>query len=152
MQQQALSATVAWVRLDRAMELFHAELKQRFGITGLQFSVLRILSERPQLPLAALRKALVMHPATLGQAIDGLRTRGLCTVRRNPEDKRARDIALTPEGAELITRVPLAGAMRLREINHDPARLDRLRDALEDAIDLFGLAPWVEDRREASGG
>jgi DNA-binding MarR family transcriptional regulator len=144
MQQQALSAIVAWVRLDRAVELFNAELKQRHGITGLQLAVLRILGERPQLPLAALRKALVMHPATLGQAIDGLRRKGFCQVRRNPADKRARDISLTPEGVAVIAAAPLAGPVRLREVNHDPARLDRLAAALEDAIDLFGLGPWVE--------
>ena len=33
------------------------------------------------MPLAALRKMLVMHPATLGQAIDALRKKELCTVR-----------------------------------------------------------------------
>lgn len=147
MQQQALSAIVAWVRLDRAVELFQAELKQRFGVTGLQLAVLRILGERPQLPLAALRKALVMHPATLGQAIDGLRRKGLCMVRRNPSDRRARDIAITPEGAALMAAAPLAGPVRLREVNHDPARLERLAAALEDAVELFGLDPWVEKRR-----
>lgn len=147
MQQQALSVTVAWVRLQRAVDLFEAELKTRHGITGLQLAVLRILGERPQLPLAALRKALVMHPATLGQAIDGLRRKDLCQVRRNPDDRRARDIAITPEGARIAEQAPLAGAVRLREINHDPARLDRLAAALEDAIDLFGLEPWVEGRK-----
>jgi len=147
MQQQALSVTVAWVRLQRAVDLFEAELKARHGITGLQLAVLRILGERPQLPLAALRKALVMHPATLGQAIDGLRRKDLCQVRRNPDDRRARDIAITPEGARIAEQAPLAGAVRLREINHDPARLDRLAAALEDAIDLFGLEPWVEGRK-----
>ena len=150
MQQQALSAIVAWVRLDRAVELFNAELKQRHGITGLQLAVLRILGERPQLPLAALRKALVMHPATLGQAIDGLRKKGLCQVRRNPTDKRARDIAITPDGGAIVAAAPLAGPVRLREVNHDPARLDRLAAALEDAVDLFGLDDWVEKRREAT--
>ena len=148
MQQQALAVTVAWVRLERAMELFQAELRRAHGITTLQLAVLRILSERPQLPLAALRKALVAHPATLGQAIDDLRRKGLCTVRRNPDDRRARDIALTEAGSAIVAAAPLAGPVRLREINHDPARLDRLAAALEDAIDLFGLAPWVEDRRE----
>jgi DNA-binding MarR family transcriptional regulator len=150
MQQQALSAIVAWVRLDRAVELFNAELKQRHGVTGLQLAVLRILGERPQLPLAALRKALVMHPATLGQAIDGLRRMGLCQVRRNPDDRRARDVAITPEGAAIIAKAPLAGPVRLREINHDPARLDRLAAALEDAVELFGLEPWVEKRKETA--
>jgi len=148
MQQQALAVTVAWVRLERAMELFQAELRRAHGITTLQLAVLRILSERPQLPLAALRKALVAHPATLGQAIDDLRRKDLCTVRRNPDDRRARDIALTEAGSAIVAAAPLAGPVRLREINHDPARLDRLATALEDAIDLFGLAPWVEDRRE----
>lgn len=145
MQQQALSAIVAFVRLQRAMDLYQAELRTRFGITALQLDVLRILAERPQLPLAALRKALVMHPATLGQAIDGLRRKGLCTVRRNAEDRRARDVALTEAGAALVSQAPLAGPVRLRETRPDAARLERLRDALDDAIDLFGLEPWLED-------
>ena len=34
-------------------------LRKEFGITGLQLGVLRILGERPALPLAALRKSLV---------------------------------------------------------------------------------------------
>jgi DNA-binding MarR family transcriptional regulator len=95
MQQQALSTIVSWVRLERALEAFHLELRQRFGITGLQLAVLRILAERPRLPLAALRKALVAHPATLGQAIDGLRRRELVTVRTDAADRRARNVALT---------------------------------------------------------
>jgi DNA-binding MarR family transcriptional regulator len=148
MQQQALSAIVAWVRLDRAFENLNAELRRRYGITGLQLAVLRILAERPQLPLAALRKALVMHPATLGQAIDKLRVMDLVTVRRDLDDKRSRIVALTAVGAEMIAGAPLAGPVRLRDITVAPDRLDRLAAALEDAIDLFGLEAWAPGRRE----
>ncbi len=147
MQQQALSALVAWVRLERAMEAFQLDLRRRFGITALQLSVLRICAERPQLPLAALRKALVMHPATLGQSIDELRRLGLVIVRTDPRDRRARLVGLTESGAELLTRVPLAGPDRLRAYEGDPARPDALKVGLEDAIDLFGLAPWDPGRR-----
>jgi DNA-binding MarR family transcriptional regulator len=147
-QQQALSAIVAWVRLDRAFENLNAELKRRYGITGLQLSVLRILAERPQLPLAALRKALVMHPATLGQAIDKLRIMELVTVRRDANDKRARLVALTETGTAMIGGAPLAGPVRLRDVIVDPLRLERLAAALEDAIDLFGLEGWAPGRRE----
>jgi DNA-binding MarR family transcriptional regulator len=143
MQQQALSAIVAWVRLERAMDTFNLTLKQTFGITGLQLAILRILAERPALPLAALRKALVMHPATLGQAVDELRVKGLCIVRTNPEDRRARLVALTPEGERLLAEAPLAGPVRLRQVKVAPARLDRLAAALEDAIELFGLTDWA---------
>jgi DNA-binding MarR family transcriptional regulator len=142
MQQQALSAIVAWVRLERALDAFHLDLKKRLGITGLQLSVLRICAERPQLPLAALRKALVMHPATLGQSIDELRRMDLVSVRTDPADKRARLVALTDKGKALLVDAPLAGPTRLREVDHDVARLDRLKLGLDDAIDLFGLGDW----------
>ncbi|WP_423065669.1 MarR family winged helix-turn-helix transcriptional regulator [Devosia sp. CN2-171] len=146
MQQQALSATVAWVRLERAMAAFEADLRKRFGITGLQLQVLRICAERPQLPLAALRKALVMHPATLGQSIDELRRLDLVTVRTDPNDRRARLVGLTEKGTTLVGEAPSAGPVRLREVDHDIARLDRLKAALEDAIDLFGVGEWAPGR------
>jgi DNA-binding MarR family transcriptional regulator len=143
MQQQALSAMVAWVRLERAMESFNLTLRRDFGITGLQLAVLRILAERPALPLAALRKTLVMHPATLGQAVDELRDNGLCTVTHNPQDRRARLVALTEAGRTLLGIAPLAGPVRLRQVSAEPARLERLAHGLEDAVELFGLAPWM---------
>ena len=148
MQQQALSAIVAWVRLERAIESFNLSLRRDFGLSGLQLAVLRILAERPSLPLAALRKALVMHPATLGQAVDELKAKGLCTVGRNPADRRARVVALTPAGEAVLAKAPLAGPVRLRQIAADPARLEQLAGALEDAVQLFGLTPWAP----AAGG
>jgi DNA-binding MarR family transcriptional regulator len=147
MQQQALSAIVAWVRLDRAIEDFHLELRRQHGLTGLQLAILRILAERPALPLAALRKALVMHPATLGQAVDELKARGLCTVVRNAADRRARIVALAPEGEALLAKAPVAGPMRLRQVAADPVRLERLAAALEDAVELFGLTSWAPTSR-----
>jgi len=148
MQQQALSAIVAWVRLERAIDAFNLELKRDFGVTGLQLAVLRILAERPRLPLAALRKALVMHPATLGQAIDALRLKGLCEVRYDTRDRRARLVSLTEAGSALIAGAPLAGPVRLREIAADPARLEKLAAALDDAVELFGLQQWAPGSRE----
>lgn len=145
-QQQALGTMVAWLRLERAAAAFQLDLKRRFGITGLQLSVLHILSERPQIPLAALRKALVMHAATLGQSIDEMRRMGLVSVRSDPRDRRARLVALTEAGTDLLAQAPLAGPARLRQIETDPARLERLTEALGDALDLFGLDPWTPGR------
>ena len=149
MQQQALSAIVAWVRLDQAIQSFNQALRKEFGITGLQLAVLRILGERPALPLAALRKSLVMHPATLGQSIDELRVMELCTVTRDARDKRARIVAITDKGRELMARAPVAGPVRLREIETAPARLDALKAAYDDSVELFGLADYLPGK---SGG
>ena len=151
MQQQALSAIVAWVRLEQAFEALTVELKRKYGLTRLQLSVLQILRERPQLPLAALRKALVSHPATLGQAIDKLRVKELVTVRRDPDDKRSRIVALTFRGQQLIADAPMTGPVRLRDVRVEPARLERLTHSLEDAVELFGLEPWAPGRRQEAG-
>jgi DNA-binding MarR family transcriptional regulator len=148
MQQQALSAIVAWVRLDSAIQSFNQALRKDFGITGLQLAVLRILGERPSLPLAALRKSLVMHPATLGQSIDELRTMGLCTVERDGRDKRARVVAITDKGKELMSRAPMAGPVRLRAVDHEVAKLDRLKAAFEDSVEMFGLADYLPKKTE----
>ena len=148
MQQQALSAIVAWVRLDAAIQNFNQALRKEFGITGLQLAVLRILGERPALPLAALRKSLVMHPATLGQSIDELRVMGLCTVERDARDKRARLVAITDKGRELMARAPVAGPVRLRAMEHDVMKLDRLKAAFEDAIEMFGLTEHLPGKTE----
>jgi DNA-binding MarR family transcriptional regulator len=139
MQQQALSTLVAWMRLDQSISAFHTMLKTRHGITGLQLAVLHTLAERPHMALAALRKGLNMHAATLGQSIDELRRLELCIVRTDPRDRRARLVAITEKGLELVKAVPLAGPNRLRQIETDPARLDRLTEALNDALDVFGL-------------
>ncbi len=146
MQQQALAAIVAWVRLERAMEAYTGALARQHGVTPLQLAVLGLLAERPQLPLAALRKSLVRHPATLGQAIDALRVKGLCEVRRDAADRRARVVAITPAGLALVRAAPLAGPDRLRQEPHEVARLDRLSAALADAVDLYGLGPWTPGR------
>ncbi len=146
MQQQALSAIVAWVRLDQAIQSFNLALRRDYGITGLQLAVLRILGERPALPLAALRKSLVMHPATLGQSIDELRVMELATVTRDPRDKRARIVAITDKGRALMARAPVAGPVRLREVETEPARLDALKAAFDDAVELFGLSAYLPDK------
>jgi DNA-binding MarR family transcriptional regulator len=147
MQQQALSVIVAWTRLEKAMASYELALRKTHGITTLQLSVLALCAERPQLPLAALRKTLVMHAATLGQAIDALRLMGLVTVRTDPRDRRARLVGLTEKGVALVNDAPLAGTARLRLVDSEPVRLDRLAAALEDAVELFGLKVWVPSNR-----
>jgi DNA-binding MarR family transcriptional regulator len=77
-----------------------------------------------------------------------LRRRELVMVRTDAADRRARNVALTSAGTALLEAAPLAGAMRLREVQIDAARLDRLTAALDDAIELFGLEPWAPGRKE----
>lgn len=139
----ALAAIRAWVRLDRAFTEFNRYLQATCGVTGAQLALLRLIDESGTATLAELRGRLLMHPATLGQLVERLRHRGLVALEPDPEDRRRRRIELTREGRETLATAPLAGPVRLRVAEEDPARLRHLARALEDAVELFGLERWV---------
>jgi DNA-binding MarR family transcriptional regulator len=137
--QQA--AIRAWLRLEEALAVFNRHLRARYGVTGAQLALLRILAERPT-TISQLRGRLAMHPATIGQLIDRMARQGLVVRRPRPEDRRHRVVEPTSAGRRLLTETPLAGPVRLRQQATDPRRLRRLTTAFDDAVELFGLKEW----------
>jgi DNA-binding MarR family transcriptional regulator len=142
---EALAAVRAWTRLENARAEFGRMLERRHGITGAQLAVLRLVTEfgPAGITLAWLRERLVLHPATLGQLVDRLARRGFVELTPDPGDRRRRTIQVTAKGQDVCRDAPLAGPVRLRHVPLDPARLRRLADALDDAIDLFGWKEWA---------
>jgi DNA-binding MarR family transcriptional regulator len=152
----SIAAIQAWTRLDQAIAGFNRTLERKYSITGAQLAILRLVDEwsRPgptedsgqAVALAALRERLVMHPATLGQLLERLAIRGLVQLIQDPSDRRRRLVALTTEGSCVVNGAPLAGPVRLRYFSADPDRTRRLAEALKDAITLFGLEEYQDDR------
>lgn len=140
---EALAAIQAWTRLENARAEFGRMLERRYGVTGAQLGILRIVAEHdPEgTTLAGLRERLVLHPATLGQLIDRLARRGLVELSPDPTDRRRRTVRTTAEGRTVCRDAPVAGPVRLRHTTADPDRLRRLTAACEDAVELFG---WKE--------
>jgi DNA-binding MarR family transcriptional regulator len=143
---EALAAIRAWVRLEEARVAYGRAVEAAHGVTGGQLAILRIVEELEPVTLAALRERLVLHPATLGQLVDRLARRGMACLATDPADRRRRTVRLTQAGHEACRSAPLAGPVRLRRLGADADRLRRLADALDDAIDLFGLREWTHDR------
>jgi DNA-binding MarR family transcriptional regulator len=139
----ALAAIRAWLGLQRGFDGFNAHLRERFGVTGAQLAMLRIVAEQQPTTLRRLRAQLEMHPATIGQLVDRIVARGLLRRTRARTDSRERELAITPRGRRLLARAPLAGPVRLRSVQADPARLGRLTSAFRDALILFGLEEWA---------
>lgn len=148
----ATRAIRAWLALDDARDAYSRELKARFGTSGLELAILRILAETPSVRLVELKRRLSLHPATLGQTLDRLVTRGWCARQRDPDDARAWCVWATRRGRALVARAPVAGPVRLRSAEASPAQLRRLARAFEEALALFGLEPWRrrEDVRPAA--
>lgn len=137
-----IRAARAWMRLNDALDGFNKHLRAEFGVTGRQLAIMRIIAEG-ETTLLRLRQRLVMHPATLGQLVDRLAKLRLVAVDVAPEDRRSRRLRLTDQGQAVIHDAPVAGPVRLRDAD-ESTRADRLADAFEDAIDLFGLSQWAD--------
>ncbi|GAA1710353.1 MarR family winged helix-turn-helix transcriptional regulator [Fodinicola feengrottensis] len=149
---QTLAAIHAWTRLDQAFAGLNRELQRHHQVTGAQLAILRMLDEWGEaLSLQEMRDRLVMHPATLGQLVDRLASREWVALAADPDDRRRRIVRLTTKGRRLIRNAPLAGPIRLRYAKADPARLQRLAAAFEDAIVLFGLENYQPDRTSQKG-
>jgi len=89
-------------RAARALARRYDEVLRPFGLTNGQFSLMMSLN-RPQPPnMGSVASLLAMDRTTLTAALKPLQRRGLIRVEPDPEDKRSRRLALTPEGGALL--------------------------------------------------
>jgi DNA-binding MarR family transcriptional regulator len=95
-------------RAARALARRFDEALRPLGLTNGQFSMLMSLN-RPEPPgMGGVAEVLAMDRTTLTAALKPLERRGLVDVTVDPNDKRGRRIALTPEGKKLLARaVPI---------------------------------------------
>jgi len=95
-------------RAARAVARRFDEAFRPLDLTNGQFSLMMSLN-RPEPPSIGLVAALLaMDRTTLTAALKPLQRRGLVVVIANPEDRRSRLLALTPEGKKLLSRaVPI---------------------------------------------
>lgn len=84
-----------------------------FDLTPIQYVALDALRENEGIDQAGLANAIAKDRATTGSVIDRLEQKGLIARRISRRDKRARELALTPEGAELIAQMtPVVEALQ----------------------------------------
>lgn len=129
------------------------------GISGLQFGVLRLLSQE-NATITELSGRLLVAPATLVPVADTLERRGLVQRSVDPRDRRRQPLSLTEAGAQVVARITAAattdslsealaslGEVKSRQLQallrelvnnlaEDDARLDRVASTiLEGASD-----------------
>jgi MarR family transcriptional regulator, organic hydroperoxide resistance regulator len=108
---------LTWL-LHRAAQRMHALVgaeAQRHGLTLRDHIVLSALHKTADLTQVELGQALGMDKTTLAAEIDRLERKGLVTRRVHPRDKRARILAITPQGDAV--RTAIAGGTQAAETN-----------------------------------
>ncbi len=89
--------------LDHGLQSMSKRMEARFGITGPQRLVVRIVGRFPGISAGALAEVLHVHPSTLTGVLRRLETRGMLLRRADPRDARRALFGLTPRGRKMDT-------------------------------------------------
>jgi len=115
----------------------------RFGISGPQWGVLRVLQRAElsgdgRLRLKDVSDRLLIRPPSVSAVVDRLERQGLVKRSGSASDLRVRKVGLTPEGRKLMARV----------LERHTAQVNSLFGGLSDAErrTLFQLLGKVESR------
>ena len=75
-----------------------------YGLTFAAYEALRLLafSRRGSLPMGKMGERLMVHPASVTNAITRLEQRGLVERRLSPDDRRVVLATITPDGQALV--------------------------------------------------
>jgi DNA-binding MarR family transcriptional regulator len=106
--------------LDHALSARHREFGGRYGVTGSQRLVVRIVGQTPGVSAGEVARVLHVHPSTLTPTLQALLERGLLRREAHRDDRRRAVLSLTRRGeridaaaAELIDRRVRAALARL---------------------------------------
>lgn len=89
--------------VDHGLQSVSKRMESRFGITGPQRLVVRIVGRFPGISAGALAEVLHVHPSTLTGVLRRLETRGMLVRRTDPKDARRALFGLTPRGRKMDT-------------------------------------------------
>ena len=88
----------------------------RYGLTGPQLAVLKMLEPVGKLSLSELSWRIRARNSTVTGIIDRMARDGLVARRRSEEDRRVVHIALTEKGRELAREIPIEPVQIFRKV------------------------------------
>ena len=70
------------------------------GVTPVQYAALQVVGNQPGIDQRTLARTIALDTSTTGGVVDRLEARGWLERRMSPEDRRARQLFLTPPGEQ----------------------------------------------------
>jgi DNA-binding MarR family transcriptional regulator len=142
-------------RLWRASHTRTATALESIGLTPALFAVLNFLRGRDGAIQQEIGAAMGIDPSTMVALIDELERAGLAKRRPRPNDRRAREVAITQKGRRTLERARALAREVEDEVLHGLASAERrqllelLRKALTSAPPQ---PPWSSDEGDEPAG
>jgi MarR family transcriptional regulator, lower aerobic nicotinate degradation pathway regulator len=97
-------------RLWRAIHTRTADALNTLGLTPALFALLNVLGARDGAIQQQLSSEMGIDPSAMVTLIDELEGAGLAQRRRRPNDRRAWEVSITPDGRRVLQRAKRAAA------------------------------------------
>lgn len=122
-----------------AVKSHFRDVERKAGLGGAQVWALSIVAGRPGMGVGSLARGMDIHQTTASNLVKALLQQGLVLVNRDGPDRRAVQLCVTPEGREVLKRVPgpFAGVLPEALARLDPQTLERLDQDLGTLIALL---------------
>lgn len=120
------------LRLFRVVQANMQSLEKQSGLSGAQLWAMWQLSVMPGMKVSHLAEALFIHMSTASNLLDKLEKKGYLHRSRSPADSRVVFLHLTPQGEEVVRKLPgpLQGKLRNALQQMPAAKLDELRNGI----------------------
>jgi MarR family transcriptional regulator, 2-MHQ and catechol-resistance regulon repressor len=106
-QKQDTSGVHVWLVLMKAFQSIMPHAAESIALTELgdsDFRILEALLHKGPLPVNTIGPIVWLTPGSISVAVDRLVKKGLVARKDHPNDRRVRQVQLTPKGRALITR------------------------------------------------
>jgi DNA-binding MarR family transcriptional regulator len=106
-RSKAHKAAVNIIYTFNWMNTFHSAFLKRFGLTGQQFNVLRILrGQHPKLvTIKLIRERMLDKMSDASRIVEKLRVKGLLDRDIDQDDRRACQVSITKKGLDLLSEI-----------------------------------------------
>jgi DNA-binding MarR family transcriptional regulator len=135
------------VRAGSILQREAGRLFRPFGISAAQFNLINLLAASPRgLRASELATSLVVDPSSATYLLDQLEDRAIAVRQRDPDDRRALRIVLTPSGKKLHAQLAaayrtaltkIASSFSARELSSLLSILEKLPAAAIATVDLL---------------
>jgi len=123
-------------RISRAIDIHSRNLATKFGLTGPQLVVLRLLGQRGPMKPSEIAIQVALSQATITGIVDRLTARQLVTRERNAKDRRLVTVTITEAGRALTQQAPSPLQERFLSRLHKIDQLEQtaIRDKLRQIV------------------
>jgi DNA-binding MarR family transcriptional regulator len=147
MHPQVTEVLDAIRRIFRDLRQSSRSSERRFGVGSAQLFVLQRLADGPARSINELAERTYTHQSSVSVVVRRLVEQGLVVRRPAADDRRRRELRLTPAGRRVVARAPLAAQVRLIDalLQLPPPQLGSLERLLQRVVKMMGAAGEVPE-------